>query len=260
VIETRELTRRFGDYDAVHGLSIRVEPGEWFLLAGPNGAGKTTTMRLLMGILQPDAGSSSICGHDPAVDPTSVRRLIGYLPERFFPYEHLTGREYLELAARAYGMAPRAARDQVAIVLDLVDLAREQADQLMKGYSFGMTKKVAFGAAIVHQPRVLLLDEPTAGLDPRGARRIYDVIGELVRHGATCLMSSHLLLEVQDICDRVGFIDKGRLMQILSLDTLHETGRTLPELFLDLVSWPTKPDMAAFFAAAPGVPRPPASP
>lgn len=251
MITIEGLSRRFGDYDAVRDLSLEVGAGEWFLLAGPNGAGKTTTMRLLMGILQPDSGSATVCGHDPARDPMAVRRLIGYLPERFFPYEHLSGREYLQFAARAYGVPWREANERVAQVLELVDLTPAQADQLTKGYSFGMIKKVAFGAAILHQPKVLLLDEPTAGMDPKGASRIYEVIRRFVEAGTTCMMSSHLLLETQGICHTVGFIDRGTLIEAMPLTRLAEFDppRTLPEHFLELLGRPDPVNIPGFFAA-----------
>ncbi len=249
MIEIDRVSRRFGGNEAVKDLSLKIEPGEWFLMAGPNGAGKTTTLRLLMGILDPDQGACRVCGHLSSEDPMAVRRATGYLPERFYPYEYLTAREYLLFVARAYGLSRKEGRRRVGEVLDLVNLTEQEADVVSKGHSFGMTKKMAFGAAILHQPRVLLLDEPTAGLDPHGARRIYDVIGEFVKRGASCLMSSHLLLEVQDICDRVGFINDGQLIDELSLEQLKhlDPPLTLPEYFLNLVGWPAKPDMVGFF-------------
>jgi ABC-2 type transport system ATP-binding protein len=250
MIETHDLSRRFGDYDAVAGLELRIAAGEWYLLAGPNGAGKTTTMRLLMGILQPDRGHALVAGHDPATDPMAVRRAVGYLPERFFPYEHLSGREYLDFVGRAYGMSRAESRQRVDQVLELVDLEPSQADQLTKGYSFGMTKKIAFAAAIIHRPAVLLLDEPTAGTDPKGARRIYDVIAQFVRRGTTVLMSSHLLLEVQELCDTVGFIHRGRLIETRPLSSLRSIGRSLPELFLDLLGHPDPASVDGFFSGS----------
>ncbi|RMH04812.1 MAG: ABC transporter ATP-binding protein [Planctomycetota bacterium] len=235
VIETSGLTRRFGPLTAVAGLDLRVAPGELYGFLGPNGAGKTTTLRMLAGLLRPHAGRIRLAGIDPAEEPRRARSRTGFVPDTPPLYEHLTGRQHLGLVASLYGVPP-AARDARAVdLLEAFGLA-ERADELIKGYSHGMRKKLHLAAVLLTRPRVLLLDEPTTGLDPRSARVLKDLLQEFCDRGGTVLLSTHLLDTAERICHRVGILDHGRLLAEGEVGALLAGGAhgTLEDVFLRL--------------------------
>jgi len=237
MIEIKGLTKYYGDLLAVDHLDLTVRPGELFGFLGPNGAGKTTTIRMMVGLLRPTEGKVYINGHDVEREPLAAKACIGYLPEIPFLYEKLTGREFLSFVAELYGVEPERARRRGDDLLRLFDL-EEQADELIQGYSHGMRQKIALAGALIHEPKVLILDEPTRGLDPRSARTVKDILRRLCAQGATVFMSTHILEIAERMCDRVGIIDRGRLIACGTMEELRaqsqSPGSTLEDIFLQL--------------------------
>ena len=202
---------------ALHHLTLSVQPGEVFGFLGPNGAGKTTTVKILLGLVRPTSGQARIFG-TPVTDP-AARRTVGYLPENFRFQEWLTGTELLELHADLAEL-PRAERDRrIPEVLRMVGLA-DRANDRIKSYSKGMMQRIGLAQAVVHNPRLVLLDEPTSALDPIGRREVRDLIRSLAARGMTVFLNSHLLSEVEMVCDRVAIIDRGQVVQSGRLDDL----------------------------------------
>lgn len=210
MIETVALGKQFGRKVALTDLTLRAEPGQVTGFLGPNGSGKTTTIRILMGLLRPSAGRASILGRDCQADSTALKREVGYLPEEPFLYPYLTGRELLEFVAGLHGFAAAEARRRAAEALERFGLAEEQG-AFAVSYSLGMRKRLALAAALIHDPQVLVLDEPTNGLDPQGARQMRELMAALAVAGKTVFLSTHLLDVADRICQRVAIIKDGRL-------------------------------------------------
>jgi ABC-2 type transport system ATP-binding protein len=220
VIETTHLTKRYRDLVAVNDLSFSVEKGEIFGFLGPNGAGKTTTILMLLGLSEPALGKAVVCGYDPTRQPLEVKRRVGYLPENPGFYDDLSGWENLLYIARLNRIAETEARRSIARLLDQVGLA-DDGKRSVREYSRGMKQRLGIAEVLIKEPQVLILDEPTLGLDPDGAARILEFIGELSRErGLTALLSSHLLHQVQQMCHRVGIIVKGRMIVQGEVDKL----------------------------------------
>ncbi len=217
MLALREVRKQFGPVRAVDGLSLAVRSGEVLGLLGPNGAGKTTTISMAVGLLRPDAGEVVIegPGGGSPLDPP-VRRLLGVAPQALAIYEGLTGRENLRFFGRLYGLRAADARDRAEECLRLVGLA-DRGDHDCAGYSGGMKRRLNLAAALVHDPALLLLDEPTAGVDPQSRNALLEVLAALKAAGKTIIYSTHYMEEAQRICDRVAIIDHGRL---LALDTV----------------------------------------
>jgi ABC-2 type transport system ATP-binding protein len=237
MIELCDVTKVYGTKTAVQGLSLRVEPGELFAFLGPNGAGKTTTIKLMCGLLFPTAGTVRIGGHDLAGDGDAARRLIGYVPDQPFLYDKLTGREFLRFIADMYGMPPERGGRRVREVIDLFDLGGF-VDDLTERYSHGMRQRTVFAAALLHEPRVIILDEPTVGLDPRSIRRLKDLLRAEARRGASVFLSTHSLDVAQELADRIGIVDRGRMVNCGTLESLRKytcLKGSLEEVFLALV-------------------------
>jgi len=212
IIETHDLTRHFGRQVAVDRLNLQVERGEVFGFLGPNGAGKTTTIRLMNGILAATSGTVHLNGLDPAVQGSEVRRHTGVLTETPALYEQLTARENLHIFGALYGVPEDQLDGRVAAVLEMLGL-RDRAGDKAGTYSKGMKQRLVIARALIHQPDVLFLDEPTAGLDPSAARQVQELIEELShKEGRTVFLCTHNLVEAQRLCDRVGVINKGRLL------------------------------------------------
>jgi len=213
-----QLCKSFGAIEAVRELSFEVQEGELFGLLGPNGAGKTTTVNLAVGLLRPDRGRVELAGHGPPTDP-AVRRLIGVAPQALALYEELTGRENLAFFARLYGLAGAELRRRIDWALDFVEL-RERAKDRVATYSGGMKRRLNLAIALIHQPRLLLLDEPTVGVDPQSRSAIFERIEELNRDGCTIIYTTHYMEEAQRLCDRVAIMDHGRLLALDSVEAL----------------------------------------
>jgi ABC-2 type transport system ATP-binding protein len=236
VIETLALTKAFGPKVAVNGLSLRVDAGEVMGFLGPNGSGKTTTIRLLMGLLRPTAGTASILGRDCHADAVALKRDVGYLPDEPFLYPYLSGREILELVAGLHGF-PRAEEGRGAAELAGRLGLGAAAGAYTVTYSLGMKKRLALAMALIHDPRVLIMDEPTNGLDPRGAREMRATIAELAAGGRTIFLSTHLLDAAEKLCHRVAIIRDGALQAVGAPAELRArfattADTTLEELFL----------------------------
>lgn len=223
MIEARGLTKRFGKRLALHGVDLDAEPGDVLGLIGPNGAGKTTTIRILASLLQPDAGSAHIAGCDVVGEVTALRGAIGYMPELFGLYDELTIEQYLDFFARVYGFAGRQRRQQVDGVLELVDLAPKRNDRC-EGLSKGVRQRLFLARTLLHDPKVLLLDEPASGLDPQARIDLRMLLGLLQSQGKTLLVSSHILTELEQMCTRVVVIEAGRVRYA---GPIHEVTQSL---------------------------------
>ncbi|MCD2200977.1 ABC transporter ATP-binding protein [Halobacterium sp. KA-4] len=239
VIQATDLTKRYGDTIALDELTLSIPAGVVYGYLGPNGAGKTTTMRILTTLTQPTSGTASING-TPITDRTTVTRQIGYLPESPPLYYNLTASEQLDLAAGLRDLPEEQATARIESLLDRLDL-REDADTRISDYSKGMRQKTAFIQAILHEPAVVFLDEPTAGLDPRAARTLREMIVELADEGTTVFLSTHILPVVEEVADTVGVLYEGQLVaEGTPTELTHraETGgnQTLEEAFLNLTS------------------------
>ena len=232
MIETDLLTKRFGDKIAVDRLSLSVERGEVMGFLGPNGSGKTTTIRLLMGLLRPSSGRARIAGLDASADAVELKRIVGYLPDEPFLYPFLSGVEILELVAGLHGFTGADARIRAvraAADAGLGDAARAYTST----YSLGMKKRTALAMALIHDPGVLILDEPTNGLDPRGAREMRETISRLSSEGRTVLMSTHLLEAAERLCHRVAIIRAGVLQAVGTPDELRARYAAAPDTSLE---------------------------
>ncbi len=222
IIQAEGLTRRYGRQAAVDGLSLEINEREVFGFLGPNGAGKTTTILMLLGLTEPTAGCARVLGFDPAHDPLEIKRQVGYLPENVGFYDDLTGRENLRYMARLNRLPEDKARGQIETALATVGLNGE-GDKLVGAYSRGMRQRLGIAELLIKDPRLLILDEPTLGLDPDGTNRMLDLIVSLSRErGITIMLSSHQLEQVQRICTRVGIMIKGKLV---ALGTIEELAR-----------------------------------
>lgn len=212
VVETRDLTKMYGDVAAVDRLNLRVAEGEVFGFLGPNGAGKTTTILMLLGLTEASSGTARVCGLDPLKEALKVRRITGYLPENVGFYEDMTGRENLGYTASLNGIPYSRGKGKIDDVLSLVGLSDRANDKVEK-YSKGMKQRLGIADVLIKDPKVVFLDEPTIGIDPDGVRRILDIISHMSRDKKiTVFLSSHLLHQVQTICSRIGILVKGRLV------------------------------------------------
>jgi len=222
-IEVTGLRRAFGSVLAVDHIDLRAHPGEVTALVGPNGAGKTTLLLMLATLLAPDAGSIRIGGLDPVAAPREVRATMGWMPDGFGTWDALTVREVLETVAAAYRMAPVPARTRAAELLDLVHLG-DLADRPARVLSRGQKQRLGLARALVHHPSILLLDEPASGLDPRSRIELRDILRQLAASGATLLVSSHILTELQEIADRAVIVARGR--SVATQDLSSDSGST----------------------------------
>ena len=221
MIRTQALEKRYGGFQALHPLDLHVKAGEVFGFLGPNGAGKTTTIRVLTGVLPPTAGSVQIDGIDLASQPVEARRRIGYIPDRPYLYEKLTGWEFVEFIAGMYDLSPQEMRAEGERLLKMHGLW-EVSDHLVEGYSHGMKQRLILSATLLHRPRVLVVDEPMVGLDPRGARQIKQVFRDVAQEGRTVFLSTHSLDVAEEVCDRIAILNKGRIVALGDLAELRK--------------------------------------
>jgi ABC-2 type transport system ATP-binding protein len=217
-IEVRGLSKRYGEIVAVDDVDLTVEPGDVFGYLGPNGAGKTTSLRMMLGLIRPSAGSARIFGRDPQVSVTALQGVAGFVEAPCF-YPYLSGRKNLELCAALDG-ADASARARIDEVLEIVGLS-DRAKDKVRGYSHGMRQRLGIASALLRRPRLLILDEPTTGLDPAGMRDMRQLVRDLAARGITVLLSSHLLTEVDELCNRVAIIRRGRIAYEGSLADLR---------------------------------------
>jgi ABC-2 type transport system ATP-binding protein len=237
MISLTNLSKKYGDFTAVDDLDLDIAPGELFGFLGPNGAGKTTTIKMMVGLLRPDKGTAVMAGHDIMSEPVEAKREIGYVSDNPFLYEKLTGREFLEFIGDLWQMEEAKRDANILRYLDLFDL-NEKADEFVKTYSHGMRQKIALASALIHEPSILLLDEPTVGLDPKSARLMKDLLRSFCDQRGTVFISTHILEIAERLCDRVGIIDKGKLIALGSLQDLraktNKPKESLEDIFMKL--------------------------
>lgn len=211
IVQTINLTKRYGKLVALNNLHLNIEEGECFGYIGPNGAGKTTTIRILSTLLQPTWGEARVCGHVVGYESRKIRPLIGYVPDFFGAYEDMVVQEYLEFFASAYNIVGKKRAQIVGDVLELTDLSYKY-DSLVDGLSRGMKQRLSIARVLLHDPKILFLDEPASGLDPRARIEIRALLKELHRMGKTILISSHILPELADLCTSIGIIERGEMI------------------------------------------------
>lgn len=235
MIRMAGVEKRYGTFQALHPLDLEVRTGEVFGFLGPNGAGKTTTIRMLSGVLIPTRGTIHIDDIDIVANPVESRRRVGYIPDRPYLYDKLTAREFLSFVGGIYGLEPDHIRRRGDLLLDEHGLL-ERADELVEAYSHGMKQRLVLSAALLHEPRLLIVDEPMVGLDPHGARRIKDRFREVADSGRTVFLSTHSLDTAQEVCDRVGILFKGKLVALGPVDELlaDRGSKDLEEVFMTI--------------------------
>jgi ABC-2 type transport system ATP-binding protein len=229
MIAIHNLVKNFGGFTAVDDVSLEVAPGEIHGFLGPNGAGKTTTIRIVAGLLKPTSGRILVNNHDLAADPEAAKSSLGFIPDRPFIYEKLTAGEFLRFHAGLYGIDGNGVGDRVQEMLDLFELGRWR-DELVESFSHGMKQRLVMGAAFLHRPQAVLVDEPMVGLDPRGARLIKDVFRRMSARGVAILMSTHTLEVAEEMCDRISIILKGRIIACGTVDELREVAGSEEQL------------------------------
>lgn len=244
MITLERLRKTFGPLVAVDDLDFTVEAGTVFGFLGRNGAGKTTTIRMMMGLLEPTSGTVRLGEHDIAKAPDAAKRMTGYLPDRPHLYDKLTGLEYLTFVGGLFDLDRHEAKRRALALLDDMRLGA-QGGELVETFSHGMQQRLALAGALMHRPRILVLDEPMVGLDPEGARELKTRIAGLAADGVTIFLSTHSLAVAEEVCGRIGIVDRGRLVALGSLDDLRARAktaagaererRTLEDVFLDIL-------------------------
>jgi ABC-2 type transport system ATP-binding protein len=236
LIETNHLVKRYGDKLAVNDVTLRVQGGEIFGFLGPNGAGKTTTIKTVVGLLRPTSGTVLVAGHNVETEPMQAKAASGYVPDEPNLYPKLSARELLRFVGDLYEMDRAQIQRRIDELLRLFDLA-EAGDDLIDSYSHGMRQKTALAAALMHDPQVLILDEPTVGLDPKSARLIKDILRQMADRGSAVFLSTHILEIAERMCDRIGIIDHGGLVAVGTMSELRTLGAgatNLEDIFLGL--------------------------
>jgi ABC-2 type transport system ATP-binding protein len=235
MIELKSLTKNYGSFTAVDSIDLIVPDGELFGFLGPNGAGKTTTLRMIAGILQPTSGTIHLAGIDLDKDPLAAKSKLGFIPDRPFIYEKLTGAEFLRFVAGLYGQDGVKVEHRGRELMALFDL-EDWADELVESYSHGMRQKLIISSAFIHRPQVIVVDEPMVGLDPKATRILKDLFREYVRRGNTIMMSTHTLEVAENLCDRIAIIQSGRIRAVGTIAELRAEamGSGLEEIFLKL--------------------------
>jgi len=239
MIELKSLTKNYGDYKAVDDLNLHVKKGEIFGFIGPNGAGKTTTIKMIGGILAPSAGTVKIAGIDIQQEPEKAKGKIGFIPDRPYLYEKLTGREFLKFTADLYGVPDDVFSQKAQQNLEMFSLA-DWSDELIESYSHGMKQRLIMSAALLHDPEVIIVDEPMVGLDPMAIMMVKDLFQRLAHEGVTVFMSTHTLAVAEEICERIGVINRGQLIASGTTADLqgeaNATDADLEKVFLNLTT------------------------
>ena len=250
MIELTQLTKRYGRFTAVAGIDLTIPKGELYGLLGPNGAGKTTTMRMIAGILQPTSGTVRIAGIDIQAQPLVAKAHLGFIPDRPFVYDKLTGAEFLRFVAGLYGQGGKLIERRIDELLELFELDAWK-DELTEAYSHGMRQKLIISSALVHRPDVIVVDEPMVGLDPKSARLLKDLLREFVTRGGTVLMSTHTLEIAEAMCDRIAIVHGGRIAAEGTMDALRlqtsSGDASLEELFLKLTGGLSERELSDLF-------------
>jgi ABC-2 type transport system ATP-binding protein len=248
MIRLEGLVKRYGTFSAVDGIDLHVPQGELFGFLGPNGAGKTTTLRMIAGILRPTAGRVFLRGIDLIAEPRRAKSLLGFIPDRPFVYEKLTGGEFLRFVASLYDQDGAVVERRINELLEVFELTQWR-DELVESYSHGMRQKLIISSAFVHRPELIVVDEPMVGLDPRGARLLKDLFRQFTARGGTVLMSTHTLEVAQAMCDRIAIIQNGRIVARGTMSELREQtaagNASLEELFLRLTGGAAVRELAA---------------
>lgn len=248
ILRIEELVKRYGRFTAVAGLDLSVRQGQIFGFLGPNGAGKTTTIRMVAGILQPTAGRIAIAGHDLAVDPLAAKSRIGYIPDRPYLYDKLSGGEFLRFVAGLWGKNGSDTEERADRLLELFQLTPWK-DELIESYSHGMRQKLLISSALVHQPDLIVVDEPMVGLDPRSARLLKDLLREFTDRGGAVLLSTHTLEVAEALCDEIAIVQTGRIIARGTMDELRsqaDAGEAhLEEIFLKVTGGEDMADVVA---------------
>jgi ABC-2 type transport system ATP-binding protein len=239
MIELKGITKTFGDFRAVDNLSLTVDRGEIFGFLGPNGAGKTTTIKMIAGVLLPTAGSVTIGGIDMATQPEAAKRKIGFIPDRPYLYEKLTGMEFLKFTADLYDVPHEIYLERARKNLEMFSLA-DWSDELIESYSHGMKQRLIMCAALLHDPEIIIVDEPMVGLDPAAIIMVKDLLQRLAHDGVSVFMSTHTLTIAEETCDRIGIIHRGRLIASGTTADLQReanvTDADLEKVFLNLTN------------------------
>ncbi|MBI3600906.1 MAG: ABC transporter ATP-binding protein [Nitrospinae bacterium] len=238
MINIKNLTKRYGNLTAISTLNLHISAGECFGFLGPNGAGKTTTIKLLAGLLKPNEGAIEISGYDVQKEPQKVKSIIGYIPDKPFVYEKLTGGEFLDFITNLYqsnGIFAKEKREEFLNLFNIKDFENE----LVESYSHGMRQKLVITAALIHNPKVIIIDEPMVGLDPKGMKQVKEIFKGLTKKGVTIFMSTHTMSVAQEMCHRIGIINKGKLISLGTMDELRKQAHLstgLEDVFLQLTS------------------------
>ena len=236
-VKLREVAKRYEDIVAVDYIDLDVKYGEILGILGPNGSGKTTTLKMILGLIKPDSGSVNVLGINTKDDPVAVKRRVGYVPETPRLYEFLTGLEYLDFIADIYGLSVSEKEARIKEYLEALELEGREGD-MISSYSQGMKQKTVLISAFLHKPKLLLLDEPLSGLDPRSARIVKDLLRKLTAQGITTIMSTHILEIAQAMCDRIAIMYEGKLLALGTMKELRQKARLpgsdLEDIFLKL--------------------------
>lgn len=235
-IQISNVSKSYGSHRAVQDLSLTIPAGHVVAFLGPNGAGKTTTLKMVTGLLLPDAGTIRVCGHEMGMDGRAAKARMAYVPDQPFLYEKLTGREFLEFVGEMYQIERGAARQRADALIERLDMGR-YVDQLCEGYSHGMKQRVVLGAALLHEPEVLIVDEPMVGLDPRTVKTVKDLFREWANAGRTIFMSTHTLEVAESLADRIAIINRGQLVAEGTMTMLREQAShsdSLEDIFLGM--------------------------
>jgi ABC-2 type transport system ATP-binding protein len=249
MIETRDLTKNYGPTLAVDKLNLTVNSGEIYGFLGPNGAGKTTTIKMLVGLLKPTSGTAFIDGVDVIKEPIKSKGLVGYIPDSPLVYPKLTGREFLYFVSDIFEVPRSETAEKIEELFKILSLT-ERADNIIESYSHGMKQKIVIAGALIHNPSVLVLDEPTVGLDPASAKLVKDLLRGLAERGKTIFMSTHILEIAERMCDRIGIINNGKLIAEGTINELREKAKdktaNLEDLFIDLTGGEDTADLIKF--------------
>ena len=237
MIELINLTKRYGNITAISDINLTIPSGQFFGFLGPNGAGKTTTIKTIVGLLKPTSGTVKVEGFDVQKEPIRAKQVVGFIPDKPFIYEKLTGREFLRFVAGLYEVNGNEVDTRIDQLLEMFELT-DWKDELIESYSHGMRQKIVMSSALLHQPKVIVVDEPMVGLDPKGARQVKKIFKEICARGTTIFMSTHTLEIAEQMCDYIAIIQKGTIIAqgtVSELRIIAKTGLTkLEDIFLEL--------------------------